>query len=117
MAYVFLARLRVRVIDDEKQMMVIFPEQPKQHIQINLLHYNRTIPDATPEEFAMIGTMSRVPQSFDEAVNRYFLFDINGHWRSPEVFPGSLGKIVSDWRENILSFLGILPIVIVWPLL
>jgi hypothetical protein len=97
---------RLCVIDDEKQMAVIFPEQTEQHIQGDLLHYGRTVPDAAPEEFAMICSMGRVSQCFCEAVNRYFVCDSYGHRQSPEVLPGSLGKMFSDWCEKTFEFFG-----------
>jgi len=54
----------------------------------------------------MIGSMGRVPQCFGEAVNRYFVCDSDGHRQSPEVLPGSLGKMVFDWREKTFEFFG-----------
>jgi len=55
----FLSMLKgLSIINDEKQMPVLFREQTPQHIQSNLLHYNRIIPDAAPEKFTMIGPVS-----------------------------------------------------------
>jgi hypothetical protein len=63
------------IIDNEKQMAVLFIEQTREHIQGDLLHDYRFIPDASPEEFTVISAMSTVLQQLDEFVNRTAMTD------------------------------------------
>jgi len=48
---------------------ILLPDYPTQHIQSNLLHDNRFIPTAAPEEFTVIGSVGRASQSFGQTVN------------------------------------------------
>ena len=94
------------IIDDEKQMPVIFAEQAKQHTQGDLLHYDGLVPDATPEEFAIIGPMSRVPKCLSQVVNSCTVTAGDGHYQGPKVLPGPLTEMLADGFEKTLQFLG-----------
>ena len=96
----------LRIVDDEKQIPVIFLKQTKQHIQGNLLHYDGTVPDAAPEKFTMVGSMSRVPQCLGQSVNGYCMSDGDSHCQGPKVLPCSLVKMVSEGLEKTLQFFG-----------
>jgi hypothetical protein len=92
------------IIDNEKQMAVLFIEQTREHIQGDLLHYYRFIPDASPEEFAVIGAMSTVPQQLDELVNRTAMTDAYRQYHRPEIAVHMFGNLLFDRLEKTLQF-------------
>jgi len=94
------------VIDNEEQITVLFIEQTHQHIQGNLLHYYRFIPDASPEKFAMIGAMSTVPQQLDESINRTAMADTYRQYHRPEIAVYMFGNLFFDRLEKTLQFFG-----------
>jgi hypothetical protein len=103
------------VIDNEKQMFVFLGKQIPQHIQCNLLHYGRLIPVASPEEFTMIGAMRTVPQQLDEPINRTAMADTYRQCQRPEIAVYMFGNLFFTGLKKCCSFLGILPIVTIWP--
>lgn len=94
------------IIDDEKQMAVLFGKQAKQHIQGNLLHYDGLIPVAAPEEFAVIGAMGAVTQRLDEPVDRTAMTDTDRQYHRPEVAINMFGNPPSYRLEKTLQFSG-----------
>jgi hypothetical protein len=92
------------IIDNEKQMAVFFIEQTREHIQGDLLHYYRFIPVASPEEFAVIGTVSTVPQQLDEFVNRTAMTDAYRQYHRPEIAVHMFGDLFFNRFEKTLQF-------------
>jgi hypothetical protein len=92
------------IIDNEKQMAVLFIEQTREHIQGDLLHYYRFIPDASPEEFAVICAMSTVPQQLDEFVNRTAMTDAYRKYHRPEIAVHMFGNLLFSRLEKTLQF-------------
>jgi hypothetical protein len=92
------------VIDNEKQPAVLFVEQTQQHIQGDLLHHYRLIPDASPEEFTVIGAMSTVPQRLDKSVNRTAMADAYRQYHGPEIVVYMFGDLFFDRPEKTLQF-------------
>ena len=94
------------IIDDEEQVSVFFGKQAQEHVQGDLLHYDRLIPDAAPEELPMIGSVGRASQCFAELVNGSAVVDSDGQYQSPEVLPRSLREMLVNWSEKTLQFFG-----------
>ena len=94
------------IVDDEKQMAVLFGKQAKQHIQGNLLHYDGLIPDATPEQFTVISAMGTVMQRLDELVDRAAMTDTDRQYHRPEVAINMFGNLPFDRLEKTLQFSG-----------
>jgi hypothetical protein len=92
------------IIDNEKQMVVLFIEKTREHIQGDSLHYYRFIPDASPEEFAMIGAMSTVSQQLDEFVNRTAMTDAHRQYHRPEITVHMFGNLLFNRFEKSLQF-------------
>ena len=70
------------------------------------MHYAGLIPDAAPEEFALISPVGRTPQYFSELVNSYAAADSNGHHQSPKVLSRSSSKMLMNGFEKTLQFFG-----------
>jgi hypothetical protein len=92
------------IIDNEKQMAVLFIEQTREHIHGDLLHDYRFIPDASPEEFAVIGAMSTVPQRLDESINGTAMTDTYRQYQRPEIAVHMFGNLLFDRFEKTLQF-------------
>jgi hypothetical protein len=92
------------IIDNEKQMAVLFIEETREHIQGDLLHYYRFIPDASPEEFTVIGAMSTVPQQLDEFFNRTAMTDAHRQYHRPEIAVHMFGNLLFHRLEKTLQF-------------
>jgi hypothetical protein len=97
---------RLGVINNEEQMAILFIEQASQHIQSDLLHYYRFIPNASPEKFAMIGAMSTVPQQLDESINRTAMADTHRQYHRPKIAVYMFGNLLFDRLEKTLQFFG-----------
>jgi len=78
------------VVNDKEQVFVLIGEKTSQKIEADFLHDKRFIPDASPEEFAVIGAVGRTRQCFGFEMLRC----------------GS---------EKSLEFLGIVPMLIMQP--
>ncbi|MFH1616848.1 MAG: hypothetical protein ABIG61_17410, partial [Planctomycetota bacterium] len=91
------------VIDNEKQMFVLLGEQTPQHIQCNLLHYYRFIPDASPEKFAMISAMSTVTQQPNEPVNRTTITNTDRQQHRPEIAVYMFRNLFFDRLEKTFT--------------
>jgi len=87
-------------------MPVLLSEQTKQHIQSSLLHYHGTVPDATPEEFAVIGAMVTVTQRLYEPVYRAAITDTDRQYHRPEIAIDMFGNLLFDRLEKTLQFFG-----------
>jgi hypothetical protein len=92
------------IIDNEKQMFVFFCEQTSQHVQRNLLHYNRLVPVTSPEKFAVIGAMCRVSQRLDEFVYRAAMTDADRQYHRPEVAMDMFRNMSFYGLEKTLQF-------------
>jgi len=85
-------------------MLVFSGKQTVQHIQIDLLHHHRTIPDAAPEELTVIGSMGRASQRFGQPLDRCAMAKSDGHHQSPEVLPRALAEVLTMGQEKTLQF-------------
>jgi len=94
------------VIDNEKQMFIFLGKQASQHVQSDMLHYGRFIPVASPQEFAVIGTMGSVSQRFDEPVNCTAMTNADRQYHRPEIAINVFGNLFFDRPEKTLQFFG-----------
>jgi hypothetical protein len=94
----------LRIIEDEKQIGVFFLEQAKQHIQSDILHHYGLVPAASPEEFAMIGSVSGASEDFGQFIDSCTVAYGDSHYQSPEVLPWPLGKMLAKGFEKTLEF-------------
>ena len=85
--------------------MFVFPgEQTAQHIQCNLLHYDRLVPITSPEKFAVIGAMRSVSQRLDEPVYRAAMTDADRQHHRPEVAMDMFRNVSFNGLEKTLQF-------------
>jgi len=92
------------VIDNKKQIVILFFEQIKQHIQCDLLHYNRIVPDASPEKFAMICSVCGISERFNEPVYSAAVTDADREHKGPEVAIDMLGNLLFNRLEKTFQF-------------
>jgi hypothetical protein len=92
------------IIDNEKQMFVFFCEQSSQHVQRNLLGYERLVEVTSPEEFAVICAMSTVPQQLDESVYSAAMADADRYHHRPEVAVDMFRNLPFYRFEKTLQF-------------
>jgi hypothetical protein len=97
---------RLGLVDDQKQVPVFSGQQAAQKVQGDLLHDPRFVPEASPEEFAVIGSVGRASQRFAEAVNRGPVTDGEGHNQRPKMMSRRLGELRADGLEKTLEFFG-----------
>jgi hypothetical protein len=76
---------RLGVIDNEKQMAVFFSGQTSQHVQSDLLHDGRFVPIASPEEFAVVGSVGRASKQPSEPFNGTAMADGYRHDQAAEM--------------------------------
>ena len=101
----FLASLkRLRVINNQEDVSVVFAKQAPQHIHCNSLHNLRFTPAASPQKLPMIRPVSRAPQGLSEAFYSAAMIygDSQNQW--PKVSPSSLRERASKWPEKTLQF-------------
>jgi len=89
-----------------KQVRVFFDKQATQKVQADLLHDDGPVPDASPEEFAVIGSMSRASQGLAQAVNGCAVTDGDGYNHRPKVMSGRFGELCGDRFEKTLESSG-----------
>jgi hypothetical protein len=81
----------------------VIASSTQQHVQGDLLHYAGLIPDAAPEEFALIGPVGRASQHFSGLVNSCAVADSDGHHQSPKVLPRSWPKMRPGSKLAVLG--------------
>jgi hypothetical protein len=92
------------VINNEKQIMVFFCEQAEQHIQCDLLHYNRFIPDTSPEKFAVIGSVRSVSEGLNKPVYSAAVTDADRQYKGPEVAMDMFRNLLFNRFEKTFQF-------------
>ena len=97
---------RLRVINNEEDVLVVFAKQAPQHVHGNRLHHPRFAPAASPQELPVIGSVCRAPQGFGEAFYGTAMIYGDSQNQRPEVFPGSLRERVFKWSEKTLQLFG-----------
>jgi hypothetical protein len=97
---------RLGIVNYEEQVFVLTPQQASQHIEGDFLHYNGLIPNASPEEFAMVGAMRAVAKNSYESVNGASVTYAYGQYHRPEIVIDILGDLHFDGLEKSLDFLG-----------
>jgi hypothetical protein len=94
------------IVDNEKQMFIFLGEQASQHVQCNLLHYDRLIPVTSPKKFAVISAVRTVPQRLDESVDGTAMTDADRQYHGPEIAIDMSRNLFFDRGEKMLQFFG-----------
>ena len=101
----FLASLkRLRVINNQEDVSVVFAKQALQHIHCNSLHNLRFTPAASPQKLPVIRPVSRASQGLGEAFYGAAMTYGNSQNQRPEVAPSSLRERASERLEKTLQF-------------
>ena len=95
---------RLGVINDEIALAAVFPMQPTEGVQGDLLNDGRFVPAASPEELSVVGSMGRASQEFAKAFDGAAMCDGDGHNQPAKVLPGGAGKVFFQGVEKGLSF-------------
>jgi hypothetical protein len=93
------------IVYNKEKVFVLAGYDASQHIEGDCLHEGRFIPVASPEEFAMIGSVGTISQCLDESVNRTAVTDAQCQDYGPEIVENMLGNLVFDRPEKTLQFL------------
>jgi hypothetical protein len=97
---------RLRIINDQEDVSVVFAKQAPQHIQRNGLHELRFVPAASPQELTVIGPVSRASQGLGKAFYRAAMTYCDSQNQRPKMPPASLREGASKWSEKTLQFSG-----------
>jgi hypothetical protein len=97
---------RLRIIDDDEDISVVFVEQAPQHVQGDIVHHLRLAPATSPQEFPVIRSVRRASQSFGKAFDSAPMTDGDRQNQRPKVTPSSLREMAFERCEKTLHFFG-----------
>lgn len=94
----------LRVVDDQVAFAAVFPMQPTEGVQGDLLNDGRFVPVASPEELSVVGSMGRAAQESGQSFNRAAMPDGDGHHQTAEMLICRPGKVRFQWMKKSVDF-------------
>jgi hypothetical protein len=89
-----------------KGLAVFFVKQIPDHVDGDVLHDCRFIPETSPEELTVVGPVSRASQCLCQTLYGDSVGNGDSHNQAPEVLPCSVGEMVFERFEKTFEFSG-----------
>ena len=92
------------IVDDKIAFAAVFPVQTAQGVDGDLLNDGRLVPVASPEEFAVVGSMCGASQQFGQAFDSAAMPDSDGHHQAAEVLVCRCCEASFQWMKKCVDF-------------